>query len=452
LFDLSFRIVDRFRPFELIAPGFTVVDDSAADELSDFTRTDQSPAAPFAAVELDVEEMPLRGIAAGLVTADGDHVVVAYDPGRRITIEVRRGGRTHVVKRRRADLVAPFRLGFVLCENQVTGVADTGAGWQPLVTMRDKVADLVDLRDPATLARYTFGYGPRRAGETARLGRARAGAFGYTGLRDPHLVQHPDGRPYLRDGRAYLTFTCAGMGFFQQAHWGVFTLDLADPTSVKQVSQLYFARDGLVLGDHAGQLIVDDDTGATIVGVSTWGDFDYEGIHVRHLTTEEDLLSGVHVLESQELTLPTEVGTWDPSFTRIDDRWHVAFVESPSQNPFDFHPALAVGAPGGSYDSGLEMVGSDESVRECEGPIIQRLEGEWYVLASNKDSQEYPVYDLSMRRVGMLDAPYVTNIPHPQILNLPQGAPMLVTFDGTPFGEKVLGYGTHGDVVIMRAE
>jgi hypothetical protein len=47
----------------------------------------------------------------------------------------------------------------------------------------------------------------------------RAGAFGYTGLRDPHLVQRPDGSAVVRNGKAFLTFTCAGMGFFQQAHW-----------------------------------------------------------------------------------------------------------------------------------------------------------------------------------------------------------------------------------------
>jgi hypothetical protein len=31
------------------------------------------------------------------------------------------------------------------------------------------------------------------------------------------------------------------------------------------------------------------------------------------------------------------------------------------------------------------------------------------------------------------------------------GSHLIVTFDGTAFGEKVLGYGTHGDVVVMRS-
>lgn len=451
LLDLSFCIVDRFRPFALIAPGFELVDEAAPGGLSDFRRTDQSPAAPFAAVELEVQQVSGHGVAAGLVTTDDEHVLVGYDPAHsRVTIEVRTAGRTHVVKRRKVHLAAPFRLGFVLCENQVSGVADTGDGWQPLLTVRDKVARLVDLRDPVTLARHTFGYGPRRAGDTVRIGRVRAGAFGYTGLRDPHLVQRPDGRPYLRDGLAYLTFTCAGMGFFQQAHWGVFTLDLSDPTRLHQVAQLYFARDGLVLGDHAGQIVIDDD-GQSIVGVSSWGDFDSDGVHVRHVATAEDLLSGVHVLDTAELDLPTSMSSWDPSFTRIDDRWHVAFVESPSQTPFAFHPALAVGPPGAAYDSGLELVGRDDTLRACEGPIIQRLKGSWHVLASNKDTREYPVYDLAMRRLGVLDAPYLTNIPHPQVVELPGGGHLLVTFDGTPYDKRVLGYGGHGDVVVMRA-
>lgn len=447
---LSFRVAERYRPFELIAPGFELVDESAGSAA--MTRTQHSPAAPFAAVELEVAQISATGVVAGLATDDDEHVIVAYDPGRsRASIEVRRNGRTRVVQAKRVKLQAPFRLGFVVCENQVTGLADSGDGWVPLLTMRDKVAALVDLREPATLERYTFAYGPRRAGDGLELGSVRAGAFGYAGLRDPHLVQHPDGTPVIRDGLAYLTFTCAGMGFFQQAHWGVFTLDLADPTDLRQVSQLYFARDGVVLGDHAGQLIVDEDTGQSFLGVSSWGDFDYSGIHVRHTSTTEDLLSGVHVLETEQLDLPTSVGTWDPSFTRIGERWHVAFVESPSQQPFDFHPALAIGAVGGAYDKGLELVGIDDTVHECEGPIIAKLDDDWRILASNLDMREYPVYDLRMQRVGVLDAPYLTNIPHPQIVDLPDGGHLMVAFDGTPYGMKVLGYGTHGDVVVMRA-
>ncbi len=449
MLDLSFDIAERFRPFALVAPGFEQLH-QAGGQVAGLRRTEAVPVAPFVAVELQVDTVSDAGVAAGLATADGQHLLVTYDPQRRrVAIELRRAGRTTVLRRRRAALGARFGLAFVLCENQVTAVADTGDGWRPLVTVRDQLAELVDLRDPETLQAHALAYGTRSDGEPLRLSQVRGGPFGYTGLRDPHLVQRPDGSAVVRDGKAYLTFTCAGMGFFQQAHWGVFTLDLADPSRFEQVAQLYSRRDGRLLGDHAGQLVLDEDAGRTIVGVSSWGDFAFDGVHVRHAVTDADLLSGVHVLETEPLELPTAVSSWDPSLTRIDGRWHVAFVESPSQDPFRFHPALAVGPPGGSYADGLQLVGADPTSRECEGPIIQQVDGRWYVLASSKDEQAYPVYDLSMRRVGALDAPYPSNIPHPQVVERPGGGHLIVSFDGTPYGGRVLGYGGHGDVVVM---
>lgn len=449
--DLSFRITERYRPFQVIAPDFEQVTEATGSRIRGLRRTDQVPVAPFAAVEIAVEEMSEAGLVAGLATDDGDNVLAGYDPvDGTVSIEVRRQGRTTVVNEKLVTLEAPFGFAFVLCENQVTAVADTGKGWQPLLTERDGVSALLDLRDPATLSAHAFAYGTRtEAGEVA-VRTVRAGAFGYTGLRDPHLVQRPDGTALVRDGKAYLTFTCAGMGFFQQAHWGVFTLDLADQTRLEQVAQLYTRRDGLLLGDHAGQLVVDED-GQTFVGVSSWGDFAFDGVHVRHATSDDDLLRGVHLLETEPLALPTSVSSWDPSFTRVDGRWYVAFVESPSQDPFSFHPALAVGGPGKPYHTGLELVGVDDTMREGEGPIIQQVAGAWHVLASNKDAEVYPVYDLEMKHLGSLDAPYVTNIPHPQVVNLPGGGNLLVTFDGTQYGEDVLGYGGHGDVVVMAA-
>ena len=51
------------------------------------------------------------------------------------------------------------------------------------------------------------------------------------------------------------------------------------------------------------------------------------------------------------------MSSWDPGLTKIDDRWHVSFVESPSQDPFDFHPALAAGpADAAAWHDGLELV------------------------------------------------------------------------------------------------
>ena len=434
-----------------MAPGFVQDERPRAGDVSSMTRSDRSPQAPFAAVEVDVDR-PGGVLVAGLATDTGDRVVATYNASSgSAAIEVRAGGVTRVVRRTRAALDGAFTLGFVVCENQVTVLVRTpGSAWRPLITERSKVSALVDLRDPATLGAHTYTWGVRSG--TATLGDVRAGLFGMTGLRDPHLVQHADGRPFVRDGKAYLTWTCAGLGFFTQAHWAVFTLDLADPTRLEQVAQLYSRRDGLLLGDHAGQLVRDGDR--WLVATSSWGDFDGTGVHVRHLTTsDDDLLSGVHLLETEPTELPTTVSSWDPGFTRIDGRWLLGFVESPSQDPFDFHPALAETSSASPWD-GLTSIGAADDLHQTEGPVLARVGDQWWFLASDGEHRHYPVFDLRMRRVGRLDAPYPTNIPHPQLLRRPDdagGGWLMISFDGTQYAEDMMGYGGHGDVVIMAS-
>ncbi|HEU4511848.1 MAG TPA: hypothetical protein VFR87_01955, partial [Nocardioidaceae bacterium] len=183
-----------------------------------------------------------------------------------------------------------------------------------------------------------------------------------------------------------------------------------------------------------------------------WGDFTpHGGVHVRHLRTADDLLHGAHVLETERTSMPTGRGSYDPGMTRIDGRWHVSYVESVSHRPSRFHPALAVApADAADWTEGLERVGEADELGFCEGPVLAHLDGEWRVLASDGKARVYPVFDLSMRRVGDLDAHFGTNLPHPNVVDLPDGSRMMLTFDGTTHRQRVLGYGTHGDVVVMR--
>lgn len=63
------------------------------------------------------------------------------------------------------------------------------------------------------------------------------------------------------------------------------------------------------------------------------------------------------------------------------------------------------------------------------------------------------MYDLSVNYLGTLDAPYDTNIPHPQLVLVGRGQQgvqwIMITFDGTQYAERVLRYGGHGDVLVM---
>ncbi len=426
-----------------MAPGFAAHEEgpSAPDGV---TRATSGPRAPYAAVELDVVRVD-GTVSAGLMTGNGQHVLGSWSADTsRVTISIRRGGRTRVVRRRKVALVAPFRFAFTLCENQVTVLADTGDGWRPLLSERAKVAARVDLRSEEVLGAHAYAWG----GTGVELSGARAGLFGMTGLRDPHLVQHADGAPYLRDGRLFLTWTCAGPGFFQQAHWSVWSMDPAAPAEMRLEAQLFSRRGGLVLGDHAGQLVRDGER--WLVATSAWGDFEPGSVHVRHTETDADLLSGVHVLDTVRTPLPTELGTWDPSLTRIERRWHVAYVASPTQRPFAFHPAVAT-TTAESWTEGLTAVGAASEMTQCEGPVIATVGETTWLVASDGVDRCYPVFDLAGHRVGRLDAPYGTNIPHPQLVPDPAGGWLLVTFDGTAYARKALGYGTHGDVVVLHS-
>lgn len=451
--QLRFEQVSRSRPQALLSPF--VVHDLAAPEPppGGLAELGTGPRAPYCAVVADLAE---AGRDAGLrlgLTGGGTRVLGTWDAltgTAAIEVDSPRG-----TLRLPAPVgeETPAGVAVVVNADRVTVlVRPQGGDWRPVLTEGDRVAELVGLRDPATLARLRYAHG---ADGAVRLSRLRAGYSGPVGVRDPQVVRTADGEPLIRDGRVFLTMTNAGLGFFSQAHWGVWTLDLDDPTRLEQVGALFFARDGLVLGDHAGQLILDERTGRTTVLVSSWGDFSPErGVHVRHLTTDEDVFSGVHVLESHRLELPTPHSAWDPTLARVAGRWHLGFVECTSFGPprFVFHPALAR-TEEEDPTTGLVRVGSDDAREQTEGTVLQRFGERWYLLASDRDADEYPVYDTAtMRRLGALHAPYGSNIPHPMVVPAGPAAPApwwLLTFDGTPWHDDVLGYGTHGDFLVL---
>ena len=52
----------------------------------------------------------------------------------------------------------------------------------------------------------------------------------------------------------------------------------------------------------------------------------------------------------------------------------MSYVASPTQHgTFVFFPALAVSSHGGSYVDALELVGADDALHECEGPVLARV-------------------------------------------------------------------------------
>lgn len=287
----------------------------------------------------------------------------------------------------------------------------------------------------------------------------RVGTFGQFGLRDLRLVTRADGAAYRPDGRVLLSATSAGPGFFDTAHTSLWSLDPAT-YDLEHRSDLYFRRPGRtgrpgVYGDHATHVVRDQ--GGWLVATSTWGDFDprVKGatVGVTLTRTDADLLIGQHVLDSRPLPLPTtgfrSVGVWDPHLVHTDDGWLVAYVSATTF--FRFHPVLATGP---ALDD-LTLRGRVER-RATEGPTLLRLQDRWVLAASDgrdnpKGQREaYPVFDLDLREIGALEADYPTNIPWPTLVEERDGW-LMVGFDGTSYGGRLVGYGSHGDVVVQRS-
>jgi hypothetical protein len=441
---LAFEIVGRFRPFALIAPGFEADTSAWTETETGLFLAHTGPPAPYLAISTGPASM-CDSLAVGLATESDDHLLVRWLPDTSsITLQVRRSGATRVLRRKKLALSGCSAMAFVLCGSRVTALVNSGSGWRPVLSDRSRVAEALDLREEELLSRYRYAW----AGPGSGPGKVEAGLFGHTGLRDPHLVQRADGTPYVRGGRQFMTWTSAGLGYFPQAHWTVWSFAPGAAEQMRLESKLFSRRGGRVLGDHAGHIVRDGDHWH--MAVSSWGDFGEGPIHVRHLTTTTDLLSGVHVLDTTPLGLPTRYGAWDPGLLLADGVWHVAYVESPSQTPFDFHPALARTVEK-QWTSGLEPVPLEGDYHHCEGPVLVRAGDHHWLVASDQASRSFPIFALDGQRVGRLAAPYPTNIPHPQLVPDPGGGWFLVTFDGTQFSQEVTGYGGHGDVIVMHS-
>lgn len=504
--ELRFSVVSKARPVDLLAPGFVELREQfdSPRGLRDYEQLTPTPeerpghlerrhgvlsvggdephftvfrsathqAAPYSTVTVDVEAFADSGgeqdaVFAGLVKDERNYVMAWFSRASGIVgLDAVRDGELQTLAVAETEVSAPCRFAFSLTGATVAALVETADGFRPLVHAR--LPQDLDLRQPGELAEYRNAFGTRASSGTIALNAVEAGYFGQTGLRDPHVVTHADGSPYIRHGKVFLSATNAGLGFFQTAHTGVWTLDLAD-LEVEQVGQLFFQRDGsdTVFGDHAGHIVRDDDNDRWIVATSTWGDFSGDGVGISYVTLPltTDVLHGVQVLDTAPLSLPVDdlpseaVGQWDPHLVRIDDRWYVGFVNARAF--FDFYPALARSEPGRDFTE-LGLVGADARKNETEGPVMQRVDGQWYLLASNGDASpaairdQYPVYDLTMTQTGTLPAPHPTNIPWPMVFPVPISRErtrwLMVTFDGTSYHRDMLGYGTHGDLVVLEAD
>lgn len=430
--------------------------------------------APYAAVAIDLTAAVRDGrVRAQLAGPDGTRLSACLADGV-VTLEVTTpGARTEHRSRRHGRVsTAPDRLAVALTGTHVTAFTHEAGRW--LARARYDVRERLDPRDTDWLDALRSGWGWDGSGAAPVRGW-RAGDFGQLGLRDLRIVTWADGSPYRQDGRVLLTATSAGPGFFDTAHTSLWSLDERTLT-LRHHSDLYFERPNRPggFGDHATHLVRDADQ--WLVATSTWGDFRPPGqrgraiepagtkpyVDITLATSNADLTRGRHRLPTQPFPLPTDgldsVGVWDPHLVRGAAGWQVGFVSA--RRYFDFHPALATGPVLDRLT--LRAAATDRSATEGI-TLLPTAAGITPLASDGADNarrlrRRYPVFDRELRETGTLRAPYLTNIPWPTLVApAPDATPgrrewLLVTFDGTSYGGPLLGYGTHGDVIVMRAD
>ncbi|MGH3348967.1 MAG: hypothetical protein ACRDO4_18460 [Nocardioides sp.] len=389
------------------------------------------PRAPYLCVE--AEGSPVR-----LALSSGeDRLTVTYDgTGCALTVTTRGETTDHRSRRHGKPEAAVERMALALTGTRLSALTREAGAWvvRGFVDLRGRI----DTHDEAWLAAVAAEGGEPRG-------------FGQLGLRDLRLVTHADGSAY-RDGQeVLLTATSAGPGFFDTAHTSVWSLDPAS-LALRHRSDVFFRRTDRpgVYGDHASHLLRDGDR--WLLATSTWGDFDHrrQGAHVAATLAETtaDLLTGRHVLDTRPLPLPTtgltSVGVWDPHLVHTDDGWLAAYVSATKY--FRFHPVVA----SGPTLEDLTLRAAAAGHRETEGVTLHRVGDGWRVLACDGARRRYPVLDLDLIEVGVLDAPYHSNIPWPTLLD-DDGGTLLIGFDGEPVGGRLVGYGSHGAVRFARA-
>ena len=424
-----FEVVARRRPVRLVAPGTTL-----------------PPVAPYAAVQGRITGPGRVELA---LTSQDVTLAATYDGV--VELAVGTGGHTTTHRSRRFGRPdGPVDgLALTLTGRQVTALTHELGRW--VARARHDLTDRLDPHDE----QFLRGLEAQSQGPVADV---ESGSFGQVGLRDLRVVSNAGGTPYREDPEdptLLLTASSSGPGSFPASHTSVWALDTTT-WDLRHRADLFFRRPDRpgVYGDHATHLVRDD--GRWLVATSTWGTFDRSredaSVGVTLATTDDDLLTGTHVLDTRALPLPTagrSVGTWDPHLVRDGSGWLVGYVSATKF--FRFHPVVAAGPELAQ----LSLRAADPERRATEGTTLVRIDGEWRVLAS--DGREgrrgqraaFPVFDLDLRQLGALDATYPTNLPWPTLAPLDDGW-LMVGFNGAPYGGKLVGYGSHGAVVIQR--
>ena len=313
-----------------------------------------------------------------------------------------------------------------------------------------------DLRDPETSPATATPGAP--ATRVRRLGAVRAGPFGMTGLRDPHLVTTPTaavrrgtaGLPHL-DLRGPRLLPAGALGRVRPRPRRPHPAR-ADRPALLRPRRAAARRPRRPAGPRRRPV-----AGAHLVVGRL-------RLRQRARPHTRDHRRPAHrrapAGAPSRSPLPTAVTRWDPGLRGVDGRWYVSFVESASQGRSTSTPRWPRAPrtpptprrrPRVARGPAAARRGQPD-LTPVRGPGLPAVGDDWWLLASDGEGA---ATRCSTSRCGER-RPAATRRTPPtshtrRLIPLPDGSQLLVTFDGAGYAEQLMGYGGHGDVLVMRS-
>ena len=414
-------------------------------EVDRLIRVDRSPEAPFAAVEVEVERQA-GTVVAGLSTPDGDHV---WRP-------------------RAADRTAPSRSASAAAPGSCGGCGWTSASRSPSASRSARTRSRCSRGRRRRGGRCSPSAARWRPGSTCAA-RRPSGGSATPGVSGPAARRSARCAPACSACPGCVTRTSSS------TPTGARSSATARPTSPGPAP--VSARSGRRTGGlharprgpvppRAGGAAVHPSrrpgarrprgpAGARrdrwLVATSSWGDFDGRLRRARAAPRH----AGRPALRRAPAghrapDLPTAHDAWDPGFTRVDGTVVPGLRREPVAAPLRLPPRPRVdrrptpypgrGLPGSVPPTACtsararSSLGSGTSGGCSPATVTAGLPGVRPVDAAGRHTR---------RAVP-------EQHPHPRLLRRDDGSWLMVTFDGTQRAERTMGYGGHGDVVVME--
>ena len=425
-------------------------------------KTKKANDIPYVFMELGIESFGTQttgtqSVGVGLIKDLSNYLAVIYDSvAKQLKVDIQLSGTPVSRCVTDIELTAPCKIGFCQNETSISMFVDEGSGWR-YINHAGSYKNVLDLRNPISMKGWYHGYiFFTNKANTMKINSFKSGAFGQVGVRDHNVVRYTDGTPVIINNELYISATSAGVrNSIPGSHYSIFAMDLSS-YEVRETAKLLFKRNGLVLGDHAGNVVFDKEENCYHIFVSNWGDWENVGpAQVVYAKCYDDVLNGIKIIdETTMLNIPvtlTEGSAYDPDVIKIDGEWHIYYTESSKSADISSFSGYAKGK---TLDSLVKV--ADDKVAQSgsyEGCKVQKIGGEWFVFSSNLT--EYRCCNgKDMSFVCNVNAPKIGNNsakPHFTIVPVPCGNKtklIVVSFDNTQYSN--IGIHTRGNWFVFE--